>query len=324
MSTSASKKVIYAALAGNGLIALTKFIAALITGSSAMLAEGIHSVVDTGNQILLLFGMHQSRKPPNERFPFGRGKEVYFWSFVVAIMIFAVGAGISIYEGIIHLASPQPVHASYVNFIVIALAMIFEGSAWLFALREFSRAKGKWNYIEAVQRGKDPSMFIVLFEDSAALIGLVVAFLGILISQLTGNSYWDAGASIVIGLILGGTAAWLAYETKRLLIGESANVEVVRGIRAILEKCCEIDHINEILTMHIGPEYILVNISVDFKDPATAVEVETSIAAMDKRIKQAWPRVKRIFIEAESRMGFGEGGPADCGPDPQHDGADSA
>jgi cation diffusion facilitator family transporter len=223
---SSSKKVIIAALIGNGLIAVTKFIAAAMTGSSAMLSEGIHSVVDTGNQVLLLYGLRRSRLPADDRYPFGRGKEVYFWSFVVAIMIFAVGAGLSIYEGVDHIISPQHVENPTVNFVVLGLAMLFEGAAWLFAMREFSRAKGKWNYIQAVRRGKDPSLFVVVFEDSAAMLGLVVAFIGILLGQLTGIPYFDGAASIVIGLILGGTAAWLAYETKGLLIGESANPEL--------------------------------------------------------------------------------------------------
>ena len=184
--SASSKKVIYAALIGNTLIAITKFIAAGITGSSAMLSEGIHSVVDTGNQGLLLYGIRRSQKPADEFYPFGHGKEIYFWSFVVAILIFAVGAGVSIYEGILHIFNPSPLTDAYINYIVLGLAIVFEGSAWLFALREFTRAKGKWGYIEAVQRGKDPSMFVVLFEDSAALLGLVVALLGISLTQYTG------------------------------------------------------------------------------------------------------------------------------------------
>ena len=208
--SSSSKKVIYAALIGNTLVATTKFVAATITGSSAMLSEGIHSVVDTGNQLLLLLGLHKAKKPADERFPFGHGKEVYFWSFVVAILIFAVGAGVSVYEGIIHLMHPAPIKNPYVNYIVLALAMLFEGAALYFALTEFSRTKGKWSYLEAVQKGKDPTGFVVLFEDSAAMLGLLVAFLGVFLTQLTGNLLFDSLASIVIGLILGGTAVWLA------------------------------------------------------------------------------------------------------------------
>jgi len=296
-----SRKVIYAALAGNTLIAITKFIAAGITGSSAMISEGIHSLVDTGNQGLLLYGMKRAKKPADEHFPFGHGKEIYFWSFVVAILIFALGAGISIYEGVIHILHPKPVSDTFINYIVLGLAILFEGAAWLFAFKEFTAVKGKWGYIEAVQRGKDPSMFVVLFEDSAALLGLVVALVGILLADLTGILYFDGIASILIGLILGGTAVWLAYETKGLLIGEAANLPVRQGIRDIVQKADYVGHVNEVLTMHMGPDYILVNISVNFIDDAVSDDIEKAVAKMDKEIKQQFPNVKRVFIEAEKR-----------------------
>ncbi len=308
--SGSSTKVIYAALAGNLLIAVTKFVAAVITGSSAMFSEGIHSVVDTGNQVLLLYGMRRANRPADSRFPFGYGKEVYFWSFVVAILIFAVGAGVSIYEGVHRLLDPAPMEDVYLNYVVLGLAMLFEGAAWLMALREFSRAKGKWGYVEAVRRGKDPSIFVVLFEDSAALLGLVVAFVAVLLGQLTGVHYFDGAASIIIGLILGGTAAWLAYETKGLLIGESANPQVVEGIRKRVMRYAEVQHVNEVLTMHMGPQFILVNISVDFRDNATIPQIEEAIARMDAQIKAEFPRVKRVFIEAESLTGQGTSGPA--------------
>ena len=305
MAASGSKKVIYAALIGNFLIALTKFIAFFITKSSAMLSEGVHSVVDTGNQILLLYGLRRAKMPADERFPFGHGKEVYFWSFVVAIMIFAVGAGISIYKGVHHVLHPIPILNPYLNYIVLGLAMLFEGAAWYFAFTEFTKAKGKWGYVQAVQRGKDPTMFVVLFEDSAAMAGLIIAFLGILLSQITGNAVYDGIASIIIGLILGGTAAWLAYETKGLLIGESANKEVIRGVREIAIAYDNILHVNEILTMHMGPDFILLNLSVDFVDEASTGDLEKSIARLDREIKQAFPRIKRIFVEAEARRAKG-------------------
>lgn len=299
--SGSSKKVIYAALIGNTLVAITKFVAATITGSSAMLSEGIHSVVDTGNQLLLLLGLHKAKKPADDRFPFGHGKEVYFWSFVVAIMIFAVGAGVSLYEGILHVLHPVPITRPYVNYIVLILAIIFEGAAFYFALTEFSRAKGKWGYLEAVRKGKDPTNFVVLFEDSAALLGLVVAFLGVFLTQVTGNLIFDGLASIVIGLILGGTAIWLAYETKGLLIGESANHKVVEEIRRIVGSYPQVEHVNEVLTMHMGPKYILANLSVDFADQVTAAELEAAIAGLDGLIKQTCPDVQRVFIEAEAR-----------------------
>jgi len=296
-----SKKVIFAALAGNTLIAVTKFVAAAFTGSSAMMSEGIHSLVDTGNQGLLLYGMKRAKKPADDRFPFGHGKEIYFWSFIVAILIFALGAGVSIYEGIHHVIKPQAVTNPLINYIVLGLAIVFEGGSWFFALKAFTKAKGKWGYIEAVQRGKDPTMFVVLFEDSAAMLGLVVALIGIMLSDFTGILYFDGIASILIGLILGGTAIWLAYETKGLLIGESANRKVVDGIREVVMNAGRVSHVNEVLTMHMGPDFILANISVDFDDDSLADEIEQAIDKMDKDIKQQFPTVKRVFIEAEKR-----------------------
>ncbi|PLX87439.1 MAG: cation transporter [Desulfuromonas sp.] len=296
-----SKKIIYAALIGNALVAITKFIAAVMTGSSAMLSEGIHSVVDTGNQLLLLLGLHRAKKPADEGFPFGYGKEVYFWSFVVALLIFAVGAGVSVYEGLHQLAQPTPIQNPYINYVVLGLAMLFEGAALYFALTEFSRAKGKWGYLEAVQKGKDPTTFVVLFEDSAAMLGLLVAFFGVFLSEITGNLIYDGLASIVIGLILGGTAIWLAYETKGLLIGESANLKVVAGIREIVSGFPQVEHVNEVLTMHMGPQFILVNLSVDFSDRIATSEMEKNIVELDAQIKKNWPSVKRVFIEAEAR-----------------------
>lgn len=294
-----SKKVIYAALIGNGLIAITKFFASTVTGSSAMLSEGIHSVVDTGNQVLLLLGLKKAREPADKQFPFGHGKEIYFWSFVVAIMIFAVGAGISIYEGIHALQDPHPVENPYINYIVLGIAMIFEAGAWYFAWKEFNKAKGNRGYFEAVRKEKDPTTFVVLFEDSAAMAGLVVAFAGVWLGQFTGNHFYDGIASIIIGIILGVTAAWLAYETKGLLIGESADNEIVEGIRSLTESYDEILEVYEVLTLHMGPEFILVNLSVNYRDSLDTDQVEQSIALLNKLIKQKFPRVKRIFIEAE-------------------------
>lgn len=304
MSTSSSKKIIYAALVGNSLIAITKFIAASITGSSAMLSEGIHSVVDTGNQGLLLYGLKQAKKPASEEFPFGHGKEIYFWSFVVAILIFALGAGISLYNGIHHILHPAEIHDPMINYIVLGLAILFEGAAFLFALKEFKAVKGQLSYIEAVKQGKDPSMFVVLFEDGAAMLGLFVALLGIYLTQVTGIAIFDGIASVVIGLILAATATWMAVETKGLLIGESAEPAIVKGIHEMVNQIDPIERTNEVLTMHMGPDYILVNVSADFASDATANEVESSIALLDKRIKERFPRVKRVFVEAESREHF--------------------
>lgn len=304
MSASSSKKVIFAALGGNTLIALTKFAAASVTGSSAMLSEGIHSLVDTGNQVLLLYGLRRAARPADERFPFGYGKEIYFWSFVVAILIFALGAGVSIYEGYHHLVHPAPLSDPTVNYIVLSLAVLFEGLALFYALREFRRSKGTYGYLEGVMRGKNPSLFVVLFEDTAAMLGLLAAFGGVFLTHLTGMAVFDGLASIIIGLILGATAVWLAYETKGLLIGESADPECVSDIRAILDSFPSIEAVHEILTLHMGPEFILVTVSVDFRDDIECGEVEKRIAAMDSMIKERHPHVKRVYVEPESRKGL--------------------
>jgi len=304
---SGSKKVIYAALIGNSLVAVTKFIAASITGSSAMFSEGIHSVVDTGNQVLLLFGLKQAEKPPDEKFPFGHGKEIYFWSFVVSILIFALGAGISIYEGIHHVLHPQPIQNPLINYVVLGLAMIFESGALYFAVKEFRKAKGDLGYFEAVRRGKDPTLFVVLFEDTAAMLGLLIAFLGIALGQVTGILIFDGIASILIGILLGLTAIWLAYETKGLLIGESARRDVRETIYRIAQQIEAVEHVNEVLTMHMGPEFILVNLSVDLKDNLQTGEVERAIATIDRTIKSEIPEVKRVFVEAEARVSSSAG-----------------
>ena len=296
---SGSKKVIFAALAGNTLIAVTKFIAAFFTGSSAMLSEAIHSLVDTGNQGLLLYGMKQAKRPADKEFPFGHGKEIYFWSFVVAILIFALGGGISVYEGIHHILHPQPPTNPLINYLVLGLAIVFEGAAWIFALREFRHTKGENGYIRAINQTKDPSILVVLFEDSAALLGLLVALIGITLTHLTGNMLFDGAASVIIGCLLIGTSIWLARETKGLLIGESADPQIVSGINEIVQQSSIVDGVNEVLTMHMGPDFILVTMSVDFVDSASADMVERQIGSLDLEIKERFPRVKRVFIEAE-------------------------
>lgn len=265
-----------------------------------MMSEGIHSVVDTGNQLLLLLGLKKAQKPADEQFPFGHGKEVYFWSFVVAIMIFAVGAGISIYEGIHSLSDPHAITNPMVNYIVLGLAMIFEAFAWYFAWKEFKTVKGERSYYQAVRKEKDPTTFVVLFEDSAAMLGLVVAFIGVFLSQITGILIFDGVASIIIGVILGGTAIWLAYETKGLLIGESADELIIKGIENMGNQMDSIQTIKEVLTLHMGPQYILVTISADFNSSLNSDEVESNTALLSTQIKKTYPRVKRVFIEAET------------------------
>ena len=294
--------MVIAAMAGNGLIAVTKIIATMVTGSSAMLSEAVHSVVDTGNQALLLWGIKRSSKPADERHPFGYGMELYFWTFVVAILIFAIGAGVSLYEGFSKINNPQQVKYIYINYIVLGFAMIFEGGAWIVAFREFRKRKGNLGYLKAMQVSKDPTVFTVLFEDSAAMLGLFAAFIGLLLTEWLGNPVYDALASIVIGLILSFTAMLLAYESKGLLIGEAASREVVSSIIDIVKGKSEILSINEILTMHMGPEDVLLNISLDFHDNISSGEVEKTITQLEIQIKKKHPEIARIFIEAQNRI----------------------
>ncbi len=300
MAASSSRKVVFAALAGNGLIALTKLAAASYTGSSAMLSEAIHSFVDTGNQGLLLYGMKRADRPADKFHPFGYGIELYFWAFVVAILIFGLGAGVSIYEGLDKLQHPHPVSSPYVNYIVLAIAIVFESVAWWMAFQELRKVKGKHGYFEAVRLSKDPILFTVLFEDTAAMLGLIVAFAGILLSQWLDLPTLDAIASLVIGGILAITAAFLAYECKGLLTGESASRVVVVALEEMIAKQSGVCRLNELLTMHFGPHDILLNISVDFDDALSSADVEQLVSSLERQIKQRFPDIKRLFIEAQS------------------------
>lgn len=299
---SGSKKVIYAALIANGIIAVVKFIAAAVTGSSAMFSEGIHTSVDTGNQLMLLLGLRMAKKPADKLHPFGYGKEIYFWSFIVAIMVFAIGAGISIYEGIHSVMDPHPIQNAVVSYAVLGSAMVITGIAWYFAWKEFNRIKKDRGYFETVQKEKNPTTFVVLFEDSAAILGLVVAMTGIAVSQWTGMPVFDGIASIIIGLILATTAGWLAYETKGLLIGESADPLILQKVDSIVNSFEEIESVNETLTLHMGPNFILLNISVDFKNELSSQEVEKSTKELTDKIKSTIPLIKRIFIESEKTI----------------------
>src|SRR5437868_18783 len=298
-----SRKTVYAALAANLLIALTKFIAAAFTGSSAMWSEGVHSVVDSGNQALLLYGMHRARRPPDARFPFGYGKEVYFWSFVVALLVFATGAGLSFYEGVRHLHESAELQNPVVNYVVLAISMAVEGASWLITYRQFGRMRGQRGLVEAVKRGKDPTVLAVLFEDSAALAGLAVAALGVALYHITGNAVFDGAASIVIGLILAGTACWLAFETKGMLIGESANREVVAEIQRLASRYPEVERVNEVLTMHVGPDYILAAVSLNIACEVPRSRAHAVMDELDETIKKTDPRLKRVFIESMNDCG---------------------
>jgi len=302
MSAKSSKKAIYAALAGNGMIALTKFFASAYTGSSAMFSEAIHSVVDTGNQILLLYGIKRSERPADKTHPFGYGMEVYFWSFVVAILLFGLGSGVSIYEGFSKIQNPHPVTNPFVNYIVIGFAIIFETIAFSVAYRELRKTKGSQSLIKAIRTSKDPTIFTVLFEDFAALLGLMVAGLAIYLGEVLNLPILDGIASVIIGLILALTASLLAFECKGLLCGEAANDQIVAGIEDIVKGETDVLYINEILTMHLGPSDILLNISLDFKDAMSSGNVEATISELETSIKSKFPEIKRVFIEAQSWM----------------------
>src|SRR4051812_3758840 len=284
-SQSRSRKVIYAALAGNLLIAATKFVAAFFTGSSAMLSEGVHSLVDTGNGGLLLYGMHRAARPPDRTHPLGHGRELYFWSFIVALLVFALGAGVSFYEGVVHIMAPEPVANAKINYIVLGLSVIFEGSSWYVALKEFRQQKGKQGWLQAVQSSKDPSVYSVLFEDSAALLGLVVAFAGILAAELLDMPELDGAASIGIAIILGATAIFLARESKSLLLGEPASPDVQKQVLAIAQQDPAVQRANGVLTLHMGPREIVAGLSIEFEDHLAAPEIEACVERIEAQLK---------------------------------------
>lgn len=297
MELTGSNKVIYAALGGNLLIAVTKFGAALYTGSSAMLSEAVHSVVDTGNQGLLLLGIKRSRRPADAEHPFGYGLELYFWSFVVAILIFGLGAGISFYEGVVQLLHPHPVEDFFVSYIVLGLAFVFEGIAWMAAFREMNRRRGKASLFSAVRRSKDPTVFTVLFEDSAAMLGLLAALLGLLATQFLGLAWADAAASMVIGLILAATATGLAMETKSLLTGEAASQATVSAICRLALDQPVVQDVAVLKTLHFGPRDILLTVSLTYR-PGTDLEaVEEAVRRLKQQVAARFPAITQVFVE---------------------------
>ncbi len=298
---SGSKAVIFAALAGNAAIAVTKFGAAFYTGSSAMLSEAIHSLVDSGNQVLLLHGMKRAARPADAKHPYGYGREIYFWAFIVAMMIFALGGGISIYEGLHKLAHPEPMTNAYINYIVLGLSLVFEGMSTAVAYREFKKTKGDLGYFSALCASKDPSLFTVLLEDGAAMLGLATALVGIALSQYLELPWIDGATSIAIGVILLSTSLFLSVQSKALLIGESADPAVDEGIRAMVAATDGIEHVALVMTQHLGPEDVLTNIACDFRDALSAGEVEQMIAALRARIQAAYPSITRVFVEARSK-----------------------
>jgi len=291
-----NNRTLLIAFGANLGIAASKFAAAAITGSSAMLTEGVHSVVDSTNQLLLMWGRRQSRKPPDKYHPFGYGRELYFWSFVVAVLVFALGAGVSIYEGIIHILNPEEAVSPFVAYGVLLVAFLLEGWSTLEAFQEFRAAKGSFGWWEAITRSKDPPAFIVLLENGAAMAGIIAAAVGVFLSQLTGNPFFDGAASIVIGVILGFTALLLARESKGLLIGEAADPELVDGLRELACGTPGVVGVGHVMTVHSSPDQITVMINVDFRDDMLAGEVERIVCGVEREARQRWPEVQRLFI----------------------------
>ncbi len=282
------------------MIAITKFIASSITGSSAMLSEAIHSLVDTGNQALLLYGLKRSARPADATHPFGYGREIYFWAFMVAVLIFSIGAGVSIYEGIHKLRHPEPMAYVYLNYAVLLLALVFEGVAWWIAFQEFKKTSGNKGFFSEVRESKDPAVFTVLFEDSAAMLGLLIALAGIFLGQTFGIQWMDAASSLAIGVLLAFIAAFLAYECKGLLIGEATHPEVTAGIHEIIGEMTGIERVNEVLTLHFGPHDVLVTVSLDFRNDIQTGQLERDVASLEQRLREKFPLVSRVFIETRS------------------------
>jgi cation diffusion facilitator family transporter len=296
-----SNLVVYAALAGNLAIATTKFVAAAITGSSAMLSEAVHSLVDSVNEVLLLYGNARAAKPPDASHPFGYGRELYFWAFIVALLVLALGAGISVYEGITHLQHPEPMTRPLVNYVVLAASFLFEGATWLIALRAFRASKGKLGYFEAFRRSKNPTTFTVLFEDSAALVGLLIAFAGVAASHLLQRPEFDGIASIAIGGVLAASSLLLARETKALLLGESAHPQVRDDILRIAADDSAIRSANGVLTVQLGPEQVIAALSAEFEDALTTTEIEACVHRIEHALKAAHPAVSALFVKPQTQ-----------------------
>ena len=295
--------MIYAATAANLGIAATKFIAAAVSGSSAMLSEAIHSVIDTGNQLLLLFGLYRSQRPPDATHAFGHGKELYFWSLIVAILLFGVGGGMALYEGIGHILEPKPLESPFWAYTVLAVAAVFESSSFIVAVRELLRRRGPRTFWLRVHGSKDPAVYTTFYEDLAALAGLIVAFFGVWLGHRYGSPIFDAVASVIIGVILCVVALTLVYESRGLLVGESASAETLESICRIVESDRAIRTARTPLTMHLGPTDILLNLDVEFEPGISASEQVAAVARIEDAIRRQHPAVKRIYIEARRLTG---------------------
>ena len=298
-----SKIAIYGAIVANTLIAISKFVASFFTGSSAMLAEGIHSLVDTGNGLLLLLGIKRSKQEPDALHPFGYGKEVYFWSFVVSILIFSLGGGFAIYEGIHALQDPHVVEDPTWNYVVLCAALVFEGGALYVALKAFNKSRAKsQNLIKSIIRSKDAATFAVIIEDTAAVIGLSIALLGVFLSQQLNNPYLDGAASVLIGVLLLVVATFLARESKGLLLGESAHPEVVAAIEKILERNINVMEWALPQTMHFGPDSVLLVIEVDLDDNLELLQAEQTMDSLRLEIKNKYPQITKVYIQSTNRL----------------------
>ena len=294
---ASSKTAIYTALAANLGIAATKFIAASITGSSAMISEGIHSLVDTLNELLLLLGLNRSQRPADEKRPFGYGREQYFWSYVVALLIFAVGGGISLYEGITHIQHPEPAKDPFWNYIVLGIALVLDGYSLFTAWRAFNAQRGNQSIWAAVKDSKDSATFTVLFEDASDVLGLIIAFLGVFLSHQLSNPYLDGVASILIGLLLVGVAVVLARESKSLLMGEGVDAETNRQLMALTEADPMVLKTVRIATIYLGPEEITLVQNVAFQENLTTDTINKAIVRIHESIYKAFPAIKRAFIQ---------------------------
>jgi cation diffusion facilitator family transporter len=292
-----SQKVVYAAIAANLGIALSKFAAALLTGSAAMLAEAFHSSADTGNELLLLIGLKRSSRPPDQQHPFGHARELYFWAFLVAISIFAVGGGISIYRGIHGILSPHPLEDPLWNYVVLGAAAVFEGGSWVVARRELHRRRRPGeSSIEAIRKSKDPSVFTVVVEDTAALAGLIIAFLGVFLSHRFNNVLIDPAASILIGIVLILAAGALAVETGGLLVGESADQSTSETLPSIIAADDAVRGVGKTLTMQLGPDDVLLVADVSFHPQLGTGELEEAVDRIERRIQERYPDIKRIYF----------------------------
>ena len=296
-----SNRTLWIAFAANMGVAAAKFVAAAITGSSAMLTEGVHSVVDSVNELLLVYGHKRSRKPPDIYHPFGYGREIYFWSFVVAVLVFALGAGVSVYEGILHILEPQQPVSPVVAYLVLLAAFLMEGWSTAVAIGDFKKSKGEAGWLEAIHLSKDPPGFIVLLENAAAIAGITAAAIGVFLTQRTGNAVYDGAASIVIGVILGLTALVLANESKGLLIGEAADPKLVLGIRDLVRGHEGVEEAGEVLTVHSAPDVITAMISVDFDDTITGGDVERIVCEIEQEAAERWPQIARFYIRPRQR-----------------------